>query len=357
MDEVDILRALVEEYSPSGHEAAAVDRFVSIARSLGFHSETDPVGNGIARIGAGPPTVLFLGHIDTVEGALTVRLDGDRLWGRGTCDAKGALVAALAAATGHTGRGEIVLVAAVGEERDSRGARHLVRGHRPDFLIVGEPSGWDAVTIGYKGNLSLVLRIEGTRSHLSAPEPTTVEKGIDVIERIRRWCADRRGPNAFESVTMKVVSMETTRHDGAERLEVGLNFRLPPGFSPDDVVSFVREGLTSGHVEWTDRSAAVEVNPKNDVVRALCRGIRDQGARPTLLRKLGTSDLNLAVPAWGCPAAAYGPGDSHLDHTDREHLDLQDLRHAVSVLRTAFSELASGWDERHTNSAASICQV
>ena len=60
-----------------------------------------------------------------------------------------------------------------------------------------------------------------------------------------------------------------------------------------------------------------------------------------LLRKLGTSDLNLAVPAWGCPAAAYGPGDSHLDHTDSESLDVQEFRRSIEVLHGAFSRLAA----------------
>ncbi|HYS71224.1 MAG TPA: M20/M25/M40 family metallo-hydrolase, partial [Thermoplasmata archaeon] len=113
MDEVGVLTALVEEYSPSGHEGDAVQRFIEVSRSLGFTAHADAVGNGIARIGEGRPSIMFLGHIDTVEGRLPVRLDGDRLHGRGACDAKGALAAALVAAHRHDGPGEIVVVGAV----------------------------------------------------------------------------------------------------------------------------------------------------------------------------------------------------------------------------------------------------
>ncbi|HYU05768.1 MAG TPA: acetyl-lysine deacetylase, partial [Thermoplasmata archaeon] len=81
MDDVGILTALVEEYSPSGHEAGAVQRFIDSARSLGFTAHADAAGNGIARIGEGPPSIMFLGHIDTVEGRLPVRFEGDRLHG------------------------------------------------------------------------------------------------------------------------------------------------------------------------------------------------------------------------------------------------------------------------------------
>src|SRR5207253_9896864 len=151
--DVEVLRALVEEYIPSGNEQQAVRRVSDLATELGFDVRTDEVGNAIARIGRGSPRIVFLGHIDTVDGVLPLRLERDRLHGRWTCDAKGALASALVVASRHSSAGEILIIGAVGEERDSRGTRHLIQHlARPDFLIVGEPSGWDAVTIGYKGN-------------------------------------------------------------------------------------------------------------------------------------------------------------------------------------------------------------
>src|SRR5256885_16624747 len=192
MDEVEVLRALLEEYSPSGRGGGAVRRFLELSRGLGLEGRSDAAGNGIASIGDGPPTVLFLGHIGTVEGALPIRLVDGRLHGRGACDAKGPLATALLAASHHAGPGEIFVIAAVGEERDSRGARHLLTSHpRPDFLLVGEPSGWDSVTIGYKGNLSLVHRVEGDRTHRSRPDPTTEEGGLAPAAELPGACASR----------------------------------------------------------------------------------------------------------------------------------------------------------------------
>ena len=340
MDDVEILRALLEEYSPSGEEGPAVHRFLELARGLGLDPRSDAAGNAIAQIGRGPPTILFLGHIDTVDGALPVRLEGGRLYGRGACDAKGSLAAALIAASRHRGPGEIVVVGAVGEEHDSRGTRHLLMSHpAPDFLIVGEPSGWESVTIGYRGNLSLALRIDGERTHLSGPEPTTVERGLAIIDRLRSFCIAHGGATPFGSLTMKVNSVHTTLDRGKERVEIGMNFRLPPRLSSQDVLSFLYGTGVIG-CDVLDRSEAVEVDAKNAVVSALCAGIREQSQRPTLLRKLGTSDLNLAAPAWRCPSAAYGPGDSHLDHTDLESLPLVDFQRAIGVLGVSFSRLA-----------------
>jgi [amino group carrier protein]-lysine/ornithine hydrolase len=341
MDEVGILRALVEEYSPSGHEAEAVRVFNDLAKGLGLRAEVDAAGNAIARIGAGPPTVLFLGHIDTVEGELPVRVDGHRIIGRGACDAKGPLAAALLAAARRDGPGELRIVGAIGEERDSAGARYLVGRHRPDYLIVGEPSGWDAVTIGYRGNLSLVLRVEGNRNHLSAPVETTVERGLSIVRRLEEFCRDREGPTAFASPTTKVHTINTHRSGDHEAVEIGVNIRVPPGLPTDEVLALFNRRLDGVHHQVVDRSEAVEVHPRNAVVRALCAGIRHEGARPRLLRKLGTSDLNVVAPTWQCPAAAYGPGDSHLDHTEREALEIQDLRRSIEILGTAFTRLTS----------------
>jgi LysW-gamma-L-lysine carboxypeptidase len=341
MDEVAVLRALVEAYSPSGLEAEAVSAFIEIARGLGLDAESDVAGNGIARIGRGPPTLFFLGHIDTVEGELPVRVEHDHVSGRGTCDAKGALAAALVAASHHAGPGELVIIGAVGEERDSSGARHLIRGPRPDFLIVGEPSGWNAVTIGYRGTLSLVLRLEGERAHLSAPVETTVERGLQAVDRLRTFCTKRRGDTPFHSPTVKVHSINTTRSGSREEIEIGVNVRIPPGLLTEDVLAFLAKDPSKVRCLVADRSEAVQVHPRNAVVRALCAGIREQRSRPTLLRKLGSSDLNLAAPAWDCPSAAYGPGDSHLDHTDEERLEIPDLQRSIEVLRTAFARLTS----------------
>src|SRR3989337_1965520 len=137
VDEADALVRLVRAYSPSGEEAEAVRVFMALASSMGFRAEVDAVGNGIARIGSGLPLVAFLGHIDTVDGELPVREEQGVVYGRGTVDAKGALAAAWLGGSQHAGPGEVAVIAAVGEEADSRGARHLIPRMKPNACIVG----------------------------------------------------------------------------------------------------------------------------------------------------------------------------------------------------------------------------
>ena len=70
------------------------------------------------------------------------------------------------------------------------------------------------------------------------------------------------------------------------------------------------------------------------------RGIRDAGGTPRFKMKTGTSDMNILAPVWGCPTLAYGPGDSKLDHTPDEAMDLEDFARGVNVLTAALSHLA-----------------
>jgi LysW-gamma-L-lysine carboxypeptidase len=80
-------------------------------------------------------------------------------------------------------------------------------------------------------------------------------------------------------------------------------------------------------------------SPRNEVARAFRVAIRDGGGEPRLLRKTGTSDMNLFARAWDCPMATYGPGDSSLDHAPDEHLSLAEFDRAVEVLTGVATDL------------------
>ncbi len=340
MEPAEALRRLVARYSPSGGERSAVREFVTLARRFGYRASVDGVGNGLARRGRGRPRIVFLGHIDTVEGRRPVRRARGRVRGRGSVDAKGALTAALAAGAEFAGPGELTLVAAVGEERDSRGARHLVTHLRADRLIVGEPSGWDGVTIGYKGELQVTATFRGRRTHYSSPAPTTTDLALAWTQAVRSAAGARQQESLFHSLTAKTVEVETHRRGDAERAAVTVDFRLPPGLTTAEVLAALPTEPGHPAVRVRIRAEPVEVDRTNPTVQALVAGIRALGGRPTLWRKSGTSDLNVALPAWRVPAAAYGPGESRLDHTPRESLSEAELDRSIAVLRTAFARLA-----------------
>jgi LysW-gamma-L-lysine carboxypeptidase len=340
VDEATALLRLLRPYSPSGAEAPAVRAFVRLARDLGFSARIDAAGNGIARRGRGRPHIVFLGHIDTVPGRLPVRRSRGRIHGRGAVDAKGPLTAALLAGQQFDAPGTIEVVAAVGEETDSRGARHLLRRDRIDAVIAGEPSRWDGVTVGYKGDLRLRATFRGARAHLSSPRPSVADTAVQWVEAVRAAPAWAPGTSAFRTLTAKVVSL-ATGGDDAEWACVTLDLRIPPGRTTRTVEAELPREPGRPSLEPFIRIEPVEVDRASPVVRALEAGIRAAGGRPTLWRKSGTSDLNLVAPAWQVPGAAYGPGDPHLDHTSREAVSERELRRSVRVLAIAFRQLAT----------------
>lgn len=342
MDSGRLLERMVRRYSPSGREAAAVREFVGIADRLGYRTRIDAVGNGIAVRGNGRPELLFLGHIDTVEGNRPVRRSRGRIHGRGTVDAKGALVAALVAGRDRSGPGAVRIVAAVGEETDSRGTRHLLKGRRPDGVIAGEPSGWDGVTIGYKGIVRCRATFRGERSHYSAPAPTAADRAIEWLGAVRAWTAERRTDSSFRSPSVKTIAWSSGPPGDEDRADLTVDARLPPGMSVGSFCSVLAEAPGAPTLRFLATAEPVELAGTSPVAAALVAGVRAEGARPTLWRKGGTSDLNLAVAAWGIPGAAYGPGDSRLDHTGRESLAVDELDRSARVLGRAFAELLGG---------------
>ena len=342
MDEVEVLERLVRAYSPSGEEATAVREFGRVARALGYSVRTDGAGNGIARIGRGRPHVVYLGHIDTVDGRLTVGRRSGRFHGRGTVDAKGPLAAALVAGPRAEGSGTYTVVAAVGEEADSRGARYLLRRMAPDAVIGGEPSGWDGITVGYKGELQVEVAFRGRRTHYSSPTPTAADRAFAWVGSARALASARTTDSPFHSLTCKLVGFTAGHVGDAETAKATVDFRLPPGLSTRELFELLPPTDGSGAPTVRVRIEPIEVDRSNPVVASLLAGVRAVGGRPTLWKKGGTSDLNLVVPAWNVPGAAYGPGEAHLDHTDRESVSLTELGRSVEVLKVALTRLKSG---------------
>ena len=338
----DLLRDLVETPSVSGEESAVAERLVSYFEEHGRDATVDAAGNVRA---PADDRVLLTSHMDTVPGDIPVREAGGALWGRGACDAKGPL-AAMAVAAVRTG---VSFAGVTGEETDSRGTRHLV-GTRdePAALVNGEPSGWAAVTLGYRGFLKGRFGAETPAAHTSRPGPNALEYAVDWWYDVSEAFSEAGDASIFEQVTAKPVGMDGgVSPDGlAFEASVEAGFRVPPTHGISEVAEAVEAAVptyvgeeASVGVEWTDRIPPVMESPRSPVASALRAGIRAEGGDPTHLRKTGTSDMNLFREAWDCPMATYGPGDSALDHAPDERIDLAEFDRGVAALETACERL------------------
>jgi LysW-gamma-L-lysine carboxypeptidase len=289
---------------------------------------------------------MFLGHIDTVPGEVAVeRVDG-ALYGRGSVDAKGPLATfVVAAARAKLPDGvRLTVVGAVEEEvMGSRGAHWLIdHVDAPSLVIIGEPSGWESVVIGYKGSIALRYHVNCPVSHSAGPEATAGELAVDYWNRLRDWCAAQNGDAApgFTSIDATLNAINTASDGLTSTADLRVGLRLPPTLGPEIVVPALHELAADGEVEVEVNAAAFRSDKRSPLVSAFLAGIRAHGGTPRIKVKTGTSDMNLVGPAWGCPIVAYGPGDSRLDHQPDEHVLVEDVERATEILTGVIERLA-----------------
>jgi LysW-gamma-L-lysine carboxypeptidase len=153
---------------------------------------------------------------------------------------------------------------------------------------------------------------------------------------------------------------------------VDLDVRLPIGADPDAWASELLEIADSRFRLWPNDGGALtentkrvysaqcvssmsaHVSDKNDrLVMALRSAVRKSGLVPRLLVKGGTADFNYAA-AWRCPMAAYGPGDSKLDHTDEERVSISEYLTSASILKNALEMFMENNKSSNSASASSI---
>lgn len=338
----DLLVELVRIPSVSTNEGDAVDYLVARMRDRGFASRVDETGNAIGEIGDGPVHVALVGHIDTVPGDIPVRVDDGEVVGRGAVDAKGALAAFVAAATAPPDGVRVSVVGAVEEEHpSSRGARAIASWLPPAYCVIGEPSGWDAITVGYKGSLQVRVRLDRSARHGAHEGSSIAEDGFALFAELRRRATARvADANPFQRLDCRLASIVAVPGDGLnERAELVVAYRLPPGIETAELVAEARD--VAGDVEVLGAEEPIKASRATPLARAFHGAIRREGGEPRFKVKTGTSDMNVLGPKWGCPILAYGPGDSRFDHTPRERLDLAEYGRSISVLRGVLATLGA----------------
>jgi LysW-gamma-L-lysine carboxypeptidase len=362
-----LLLDLVETPSPSGEEDAAAQRLVDFFEAHDREVFRDEVGNVRA---PADDAVLLTSHVDTVPGEIPVRIEEDPedevlrerdheggaagaereagdhrvLWGRGSVDATGPL-ASMAVAAVETG---VSFVGVIQEETDSAGAHHLVEAREaPGAVINGEPSGWNGIALGYRGLIAGTYVATSESGHTSRPEPNAIEHAMEWWQGVRAAVGEVGGDEfdpVFEQVTAKPVGIDGgTSVDGLSvEATMDVQLRIPPSLDASSLRELADGELELGTVNWGTPIPPVMESPRTSVARALRGAIRRADGDPRLLRKTGTSDMNVYAREWDCPMATYGPGDSDLDHAPDERLPLAEYHRAIAVLTDAAGDLADG---------------
>jgi LysW-gamma-L-lysine carboxypeptidase len=364
---IDLVRGLVAIPSLSRHEAAASAWLVEQMRAAGYERAfVDEAGNAVGELGDpnAARTIVLLGHIDTVPGNIPVRIDGDVLFGRGSVDAKGPLATFVAGAARFGSAAakaadlHVVVVGAVEEEAaTSKGARFIATRFNgknapvPTACIIGEPSHWNRVTLGYKGRLLLDLTADQPMAHTAGPDASVASVVVDLWNWVTAHAAraNEGKDKVFDQLSPSLRRFITATNDAMhDTVDAQFAWRIPVGFDLDAFKKQIESWpAADARTRFTFRFRGDELawrgDRNNALVRSFLAGLRsvEPSEKLGFVLKTGTSDMNVVGPLWRCPVVAYGPGDSALDHTPNEHLPLDEYWKAVNVIEQTLVAFAA----------------
>jgi len=213
------------------------------------------------------------------------------------------------------------------------------------MVVIGEPSGWDRIALGYKGSAWFRCRVQQQEAHTASSSGTACEAAVAVWDGLKGAAeAYNVGkPRVFEQVSPRLQAIHSSQDGINQRVEMRIGVRIPEGLRVEEVRLMVVEAAGNAAaeavVELEDGVPAYRAPKNTPLVRALLASIREEGIQPGFTVKTGTSDMNLVGPVWNCPIAAYGPGDSRLDHTPDEHIDLSEYLSSIRILANALQRL------------------
>lgn len=318
LDVVALTRELVDIDSTTGREGACGAVIADRLRTRGWHVTEQHVSDGRANVIAtrgARPVLAFSTHIDCVPPYFPSRVEGDRLYGRGTCDAKGILASQWAAAERLVaeGRDDIALVFVVGEERGSDGAATANRDPLPTrFLVNGEPTEC-RLGAATRGVWRIRLRATGKAVHSSHPHlgESAIEKLIDALVALRGLSLPADEALGRTSYTVGVIQGGVAPNVVPPHASCEVMFRTIGPAS--DVARCLGALETLVEIEHV-----LEVPPvKLHVIPGMDTEVFAYTTDVPLLGNFGTPLL-------------YGPGSILDAHTDTEHVRIPDLHRAIT---------------------------
>jgi acetylornithine deacetylase len=319
VDPVAFARELIDIDSTTGREGEASRWLARHLYELGFAVTEQPVDGDRANVVAmanstSTPLVVLSTHFDCVPPFFASRVEGDRLYGRGACDAKGILAAQVAAADRLRAEGEtrVGLLFVVGEERGSDGAKlanEIADGSR--FLVNGEPTE-SRLGAATRGILRLKLQAEGRAAHSSFPElgVSAIDKLLDALIQLRSLPLPDDPALGRTHYSVGLISGGVAPNVVSPSAEAEVMFRtVGDAGEVRRAVAALESRVSIEHV--------LDVPPvKMKVVPGF-----DTAVFPY------TTDIPF-LSAWGQPLL-FGPGSVHVAHTANEFVSIAELHAAV----------------------------
>lgn len=351
MNSVDLLREVIRIPSESRQEDAVVARLHSAMLELGLSPKVTGRNITATLDGGDGPLLLLNSHTDTVpvgqgwtRDPLAANIEDGKIYGRGSNDAKGCLIAMILGAqkafATNAPKGKVLLAASCEEEVLGQGLEKLLPTlPKPDAAVVGEPTGLNAAT-AQKGLLLLEITANGKSAHAAHGG------GINAVEAAARdVLALSKLKFELEHSALGKTTLQVTQISGGDRHNVipdrcklVVDIRTTPAISPEDIIALVKKTVEGEVFIRSNRLGSVETDPSHAIIRAALE------SNPAG-RAYGSPTLSDWVFLKGIPTVKAGPGDSKRSHTPDEYLEVAELEAGVlfyeKLIRSYFARTAS----------------
>ena len=313
-----------------------------------------------ARAPGATDTVLIASHLDTVPvdgmeiDPFDPALKGERLYGRGSCDTKGGMAAAVDALERVLERGtlrrNVLLVGEADEELSSTGARAVLEhlgARAPDWAIATEPTDLRVVT-AHKGIAHARLVARGVAGHASDPARgrnaiVALARAVGALDelagRLARRSDPRLGPPTLSVGVIRGGSAANIIPDEASLL---VDRRLVSGEDDQSAQAEIEAALAAAgvaddvRVDWMRMEKAALATPDDHACVRLCQRIQSEAGLPNEVRSAAFGTDAGILAAAGIPSVVLGPGSVEQAHTAREWVDIRQVERMADLFVRLF---------------------
>ena len=332
-DLITLFRDVVDIESVSGNERALAD---AVERALRPCAHLDVLRDGdtvIARTNLGrAERIVIAGHLDTVPVAdnLPSWVEGERVYGRGTCDMKGGVAVMLAVAVTLTRPAHDLTWIFYDHEEVDSAANALTRiaATRPDllagaFAVPMEPSN-ARVEGGCQGTLRFTVTTRGKAAHSARSwmGHNAIHGAADVLARLQAHVPEQpeiEGLRYHEGLNAVAISGGIAGNVIPDACTISINYRFAPHRGVEQAKQYCRDVLAGYDLTFVDAMAGARPGLDRPAAAAFVAAV---GGDPS--PKLGWTDV-ARFSELGVPAVNFGPGNPEKAHADDEFCPIVDL--------------------------------
>jgi acetylornithine deacetylase len=365
----ETLAELVQIDSVSAHSNAGVISYLSArAQTLGFRVQHLPYTDerGVEKVNmiaiAGPDAgkmeaeLAIVGHTDTVPfdpawtDALKLTEREGKLYGRGACDTKGFIAAALAAVAEtdlRKLRRPLALVFTADEEVGCLGAKRLAdaRALHARYSIVGEPTSLQPMRAG-KGYCLAEITIGGREGHSAYPAlgASAIFRAARLIRRIEQIAEDLKADRLAEfepphtTLNVGLIHGGTAKNIIPGECRFTLEWRPLPGQAPSHVLDLINAAISDEKARDADFDCSLDVIRLDEGMQTAADSALVRFLEKASAREAGTIAFGTEAPQMselGAEAVVFGPGDIRVAHRTGEFVPVEELHRCVQVLAQA----------------------